>query len=91
MFSKRNAARDCHQTPVVSEDITNAAIITRFGLYAYLRMYFGTNNVLQTFQRLMDTVFQNVHCSFVYLYDIIILLEYSEDIRLVCQRRNNMV
>ena len=45
-------------------------------------MPFGLKNAAQTFQRLMDTVFQNVHYVFVYLDDI----EQSDDIRLVCQR-----
>ena len=44
------------------EDIAKTAIITLFGLYKYLRMPFGLMSAAQTFQRLMDTVFQNVSC-----------------------------
>ena len=55
-----------------------------------LRLSFGLKNSASTFQRLMHTVFQNVHCVFVYLDDILIvspsLEEHSDDIRLVCQR-----
>ena len=53
-------------------------------------MPFDLKNAAQTFQRLMDTVFQNVHCVFVYLDDILIaspsVKEHSDYIRLVCQR-----
>ena len=73
-----------------SEDIVKTALITPFVLYEYLRMPFGLKNAAQTFQRLMHTVFQNVHCVFDYLDDILIaspcVKEHSDDIRLVCQR-----
>ena len=52
--------------------IAKTAIITTFGLYEYFRMPFGRKNVEKTFQRLIDTAFQNVHCVFVYLDDILI-------------------
>ena len=53
-------------------------------------MPFGLKNAAQTFQRLMDTVFQNISCVFVYLDDILIAStsakQHIADLKLVCER-----
>ena len=61
-----------NQIHMALKDISKTATITPFGLYEYVRMLFGLKSAAQTFQRLMDTVFQNVSCILVYLYDILI-------------------
>ena len=53
-------------------------------------MPFGLKNATQAFQRLMDTVFQNINCVFVYLDDILIASsnphQHIEDLHIVCGR-----
>ena len=53
-------------------------------------MLVGLKNAAQAFQRLMDTVFQNINCVFVYLDDILIVSsnphQHIEDIHIVCGR-----
>ena len=53
-------------------------------------MPFGYKNAAQAFQRLMDTVFQNINCVFVYLDDIVIASsnphQYIEYLHVVCGR-----
>ncbi|KAK3735900.1 hypothetical protein RRG08_041086 [Elysia crispata] len=61
------------------DDIAKTAIITPFGLYEFLRMPFGLKNAAQAFQRLMDTVLQDVNCAFVYLDDILIASSSEEE------------
>ena len=51
------------------KDIKKTAIITPFGLFECLRMPFGMKNSAQAFQRLMDQMFRDVPCAFVYLDD----------------------
>ena len=72
--------------PVTPSDIPKTAIITPFGLYEYLPMPFGFKNAAQRFQRLMDTVFQNINCVFVYFDASSNPHQHIEDLHMVCGR-----
>lgn len=54
------------------QDVPKTEIITPFGLYEFKFMPFGLKNAAQTFQRLMDTIFQSCPFIFIYLDDILI-------------------
>ena len=62
-------------------DIKKTAIITPFGLFEYLRMPFGMKNSAQAFQRLMDQIFKDLLCAFVYLDDILVASRNEEEHR----------
>ena len=53
-------------------DIPKTAVITLFGLFKFLCTPFGLANVAQAFQRLMDSVLQDLECVFIYLDDILV-------------------
>ena len=79
-----------HPIPVAPEDIPKPAVITPFGLREFLRMPFSLKSAAQTFQRLMDSVLQDIDSAFVYLDDILKASstekEHLDDLKAVFRR-----
>ena len=71
-------------------DSEKTAITTPFGLFEYAYMPMGLRNSGATFQRVMDSIFRDVPCVFVYLDDILVFSEsetqHADDLRLVFDR-----
>ena len=60
------------QIPIAPEDRHKTAFITRYGLYQFLRMPFGTSNAPATFQRCINSVLAGLiwNTVIVYLDDV---------------------
>jgi hypothetical protein len=79
IFSILDAKSGCYQIKIAEEDIVKTAFGCLFGNFEFLRMPFGLVNAPATYQRAMNTIFQDELRSFVFVYidDIIV---FSPDI-----------
>jgi len=97
-FTKLDLISGYHQLRVEEEHVARTAFITRFGSYQFRVMPFGLCNAPATFQRLMNTLFQDYLTKFVKIYidDIVAhsktLEEHAGHLKQVCEilRKNKL-
>ncbi|PAA57175.1 hypothetical protein BOX15_Mlig016814g2 [Macrostomum lignano] len=90
VFSKIDLVRGYHQVPVAAADVPRTAVTTPFGLFEFLRMPFGLKNAAQAFQRLVDSVCQDLDFVFAYIDDFLVASrspqQHLEHLRTLFQR-----
>lgn len=92
-YSKLDLLRAYFQIPMNQDDMEKTAVTTPFDLYEYVYMPMGLKNAGSTFQRVMDCIFRDVDCVFIYLNDILISShseqQHLKDLELVFYRLQN--
>ncbi|MBW0474255.1 hypothetical protein O181_013970 [Austropuccinia psidii MF-1] len=81
-ITKMDCMKSFHQNGLKPNSMKLLRIIPHMGIYKYTRMQFGIKNAPAHFQRMMDTIFQDVILEgwmVVYIDDIIIYSETLED------------
>lgn len=90
IFSSIDLEKAYYHIPVAEEDIPKTAVITPFGLFEFLAMPFGLKNAAQTFQRFINSVFQDLDYVYCYIDDILVASEspeqHMEHLRTVFQK-----
>jgi hypothetical protein len=92
VFSKIDLRSGYHQLRIRPSDIAKIAFTTRYGLYEYTMMSFGSTNALAYFMYLMNKVFMEYLDKFmvVFIDDILVYSrseeEHEEHLRLVLQK-----
>ncbi|MBW0541492.1 hypothetical protein O181_081207 [Austropuccinia psidii MF-1] len=91
-ITKMDCMKGFHLNGVKPNSMKVLRIISHMGIYEYTRMPFGIKNSPAHFQRMMDTIFQEILGGWMVLYidDIII---YSETWKTMCKidRRKNFI
>jgi len=64
---------------VVEKGIPKTAVTTPFGMYEFLRMFFGLRNAAQTFERFMDGVLNSLDFCYTYIDDILVASSHSPE------------
>jgi cleavage and polyadenylation specificity factor subunit 1 len=72
VFTKLDLVKAFHNIPVAEEDVGKTAVITRFGLYEFVRTPFGLCNAAQSFQRFMDAILGDLEHVHIYIDDVLI-------------------
>ena len=81
LFSTMDLASGYYQVAMEEKDQEKTAFITPFGLFEYLRMPMGLTNAPATFQRLMQSTFNDVvfQILLVYLDDLLVYSTHFEE------------
>lgn len=70
--------RAYYHIPVTEEDVPKTAVTTPFRLFEFLAMPFGLKNAAQTFQRFINSIFQDLNYVYCYIDDILVASEIPE-------------
>ena len=81
IFSTMDVTSAYHQIPMAEEDRCKTAVVSKYGLYEYLKMPFGLKTAPATYQRLMELALAGLQWTIclIYLDDVIVFSQTFDE------------
>ena len=72
VFSKVDMLKSYHQIPLTESSAAKTVVLSPWGTFKFVKLAMGLRNAAQSFQKMMDSILNNMEGIFCYLDDVLV-------------------